>query len=140
MVDKISIREDRDKNGNLFQKMFVDFKQDIQTDESRQFFMNIQAGNNLLTYDNKQVWKAHFIPFARIRNEPPIVKEPLPEYLYGEGGGVEEVKPISEMSLEELKARYKFLYANKVLKGTSLDGPTKSVSSASAASLSAASL
>ena len=100
MVDKIVVYKEQDKKGIPYQKMLVDFKQDIVTESSKKFFMDIQEGKNVLSYDNRDFWKTHFIPFGivkELKNEKKIQQD----FLHGEGGGIfvpeENIKTTKEI-------------------------------------------
>lgn len=90
MVDQVSVRPDKQK-----QKMFVDFKQDIRTERSRQFFLDILNGRTV-TYDGREQWTTHFIPYGvlaplkglkdaeRVLPLPIVSTKPGHPYQYGQ--------------------------------------------------------
>jgi hypothetical protein len=65
--DKVHIVKQVDKRGNEFQKMIVDFKQDVHTDAMNRFYQKILNGNNRISSERRQhYWKVHFVPRPRI--------------------------------------------------------------------------
>jgi hypothetical protein len=71
--DKVHVVKQVDKRGNEFQKMIVDFKQDVHTDAMNRFYQRIMDGNNRISSERRQhYWKVHFVPRPRIPVEKKV--------------------------------------------------------------------
>ena len=68
-----------DKRGNVYQKIIVDFKQDIHTDAMTRFYCKIMQGKARISSERgKHYWKVHFVPRPRIAPAPvPSVPSPI---------------------------------------------------------------
>lgn len=65
--EKVHVVKQVDKRGNEFQKMIVDFKQDVHTDAMMRFYQRMLNGNNRIGNERRQhYWKVHFVPRPRI--------------------------------------------------------------------------
>lgn len=100
MVENVAIRDD-----GKYQKMYVDFKQDIQTEASRRFFVNILKGKNQFGYDEREYWTTHFIPMPK----PPILKSTryFAEKHVDPGHPIQYITQPIELTQDEMKDKLK---------------------------------
>jgi hypothetical protein len=71
MIEKIHMIPQTDKRGNSYQKAIVDFKQNIASEHSYQFFKSILEGKKKISCELRQhYWKVHFVPRPRVKVEP----------------------------------------------------------------------
>ncbi len=113
MVDKVAVRQDKGKDN--FQNMYVDFKQDLRTEGSRQFFLDVVNGKKL-SYDGRQLWNVHIIPMS-VAAPKPFRAPPIEQDNNATGGGSLLTHSLpthslpTELTQDEIKARFKYLCA-----------------------------